>query len=1029
MRDPSPSVFSIAPGAPFLDTLAKTVVSGILGHGGVTPSPLELAETEILLPSRRAARSLGSILPHHVPGGALMLPRISTLGDVDEDTALRFSADAPAPPNVVSDLERQIVLADIARQWATTRTSDGASGASSFDLDPVPRSAGEAAAFAHELGRLFDAMEVEDIGGSGFADVLPEDLTHLARNWEINLNFLNHALEQWIHHLKWRGLVSRIAHRSTETDRLTAKLETQGSQRPIIAAGSTGSVPATARLMRAIAGLPNGAVVLPGLDFHLDATSWGALGPDHPQYGMKVLLENFGIERADVRQIGSVPTAQMARAHIQSEALRPAETTQKWIGRLKDLRGPVAASGFDGVSLIHAANENEEARVVALIMRRALEEQTGTLALVTPDRSLARRVRSELSRWQIVVDDSAGQSLGDTPQGVFLSLLAETVISGFSPTPTLGLLKHPLTRLGLTAAEIRKAARVLELLVIRGARTGAGLDGLAQALEGERGARRRHPVLARINSVEIDGASALLARLALATQALDDAMATAGCAPAAGQMVQALLECAEAMAAVPDSETAVLWRGPAGELLASFLAELADICTVAKPIEPFGFAGWLSQLMAGQVVRQNVASEPRLAIWGLLEARLQHADCVILAGLNEGTWPTEAETDPWLGRHMRAALGLAPPERRTGLQAHDFSEAILAPRVFLTRSDKSGGTPTVPSRWLWRLDALARGLDMEEHLAPEAPWLAWARGLDPAPPPEPVLPPMPTPPVAARPMSLPVTAIETWIRDPYAIYARHILKLQPLDASDQPPDARNYGSMIHEALAKLLLAFPASPLPNDAYSVLLKLADEAFTQLRHRPGLHAYWWTKVERIARWFVDEDAALRDPGTRSITEVKGRFDIAVPGLEVPFRLTARADRIDLMPGGQSHLLDYKTGSLPSPKEVASMLAPQMPLEAAILRAGGFESTGRAEPTRLTYVQLSGRKPAGAVAHLPGDTVEVAAAAIEKLTGLVAKYAQIQTPYRSRVAPKWDQFEGDYDHLARVKEWSLRNGERHGG
>ncbi|VAW11665.1 FIG041266: ATP-dependent nuclease subunit B [hydrothermal vent metagenome] len=1017
-------VFTVAPGAPFLDTLARAVLGGDLAHGGTPPPPLALAQTEILLPSRRAARGLGAIFPAHVSGQALLLPKISTLGDVEDEPAARFAAEGPLPRQIISDLERQIVLADISRTWSGRRQADPQCAA----VDPVPRNAGEAAAFAHDLGQLIDAMEAQDIDSAGLAGILPEDRSHLAKNWAVNLDFLTCAMTQLTGHLEARCLVSRIAHRSAEADRLTARLLAHGSPRPMIAAGSTGSVPATARLLRAIAGLPNGAVVLPGLDFDLDAESWEQLGPDHPQYGLKTLLDAFGITRGHVRVLGSSPPAIATRARLQSEAMRPAQTAHKWITGLNRFSTAEAQDALEGVSKIVTANAFEEARVIALIMRAALEKPAGTLALVTPDRHLARRVRSELSRWRIEIDDSAGEPLHATAQGMFLRLLAETVTSGFSPVPTLGLLKHPLTRLGLAPAHVRHAARVVELVALRGGRPGLGLKGLAAAFEGERRAPSRHPVLRRLGPSDYEAGATLLEQLSAATRPLAG-LANTQEPVAAAELVQGLVQAAEAVAAAPKGEPSRLWRGEVGEALAGFLAELGDAARIAAPIEAASLPGWLVQLMAGHLVRQPGRGHPRLAIWGLLEARLQQADTVILAGLNEGNWPSDAPTNPWLGRNMAAAMGLTLPERRIGLQAHDFTEGFLAPKIILTRSEKSGGAPAVPSRWLWRMQAMTDGLGVSGATEPAEPWLAWARGLDPAPVPRPQEPPRPAPPVAARPTSLSVTAIETWIRDPYAIYARHILGLEPLAPIDQAPDARDYGTMVHRALAQLVAKYPVAPLPETALADLLRFGSEIFTELNHRPGLRAYWWMRFERIARWFITEDQGLRAAGTKSACEVKGRLDVQIAGQDPPFTLTARADRIDLARDGTARLIDYKTGAVPSARVFATLMAPQMPLEAAIVAAGGFEGLGRRDVSALTYIQLTGRTPAGEVFELGGEPAHMGRAATEKLMNLAQIYARPQTPYRSRVAPKRVDFTGDFDHLARVKEWSQGTGRRHDG
>lgn len=1020
MADPPthPRIFSVAPGAPFLETLARHTLDGSL-TGTPPPGALDLADTSILLPSRRAARALGAAFLAASGAGAVLLPHIATLGDIDEE-AESFADDAPSHIGTVSALARQLVLADIARDWAKARASRSVEAA---DPDPVPRSSTEAAAFAADLGRLFDAMEVEEVSRQGLDGVLPDDFSHLARNWEINLDFLSHALNRWEAHLAERGRVSAIAARTATADRLAERYRQAGSATPVIAAGSTGSVPATARLLAAIAGLENGAVVLPGLDCDLDEASWDRLTPDHPQFGLKQLLDTLGIDRAEVIPIGAQSESSSARARLASEMMRPSETADLWRARLDDFSGDAAVAAFGGLSLVEAASDFEEARAIALMLREVLERPGRTAALVTPDRRLARRVGSELARWDIAIDDSAGRPLSATAHGIFLRLIAECLTSGFAPAPLIGLLKHPLGRFGRSAASVRRAARAIELIVLRGARPAAGIDGLRSALAAATG-RQRHPVLARLGDRDREAATALLEALDVATAEL--AALLNGDEVSPGAMVEGLTAAAESIAMSQAGETSELWRGEAGEALARFLADLADAAGTAGAVETAGLARWLEHLMASVTVRMRRSGNPRLSVWGPLEARLQHADLVILASLNEGTWPAIAETDPWLGRHMRAALGLAAPERRIGLQAHDFVEGFLAAQVVLTRSKKSDGTPTVSSRWIWRLKAIAAGLDCDAALAPEMPWLGLAGALDPTPMAAPRPGPRPTPPLAARPVRASVTGIETWIRDPYAVYARQVLDLQPLEPADLGPDARDYGDLIHGALAVLLTRHPVAPLPADALDQLLELGAEAFSVLDNQPGLKAYWWTRFCRIARWFIEADTAMRAPGTRSVTEIGGAMRLAVPGMAEPFTLTARADRIDVGVDGLAGIIDYKTGALPSQNELKAMMAPQLPLEALILHDSGFGGVTAAVGS-LAHLQLTGREPPGRHDPFPGAADELVEDVRARIMSLLTIFAREETPFASRVRPKYEDIDGDYDHLARVREWSLLTGRRH--
>jgi len=1030
---PPAAVFSIEPGAPFLDVLAHALVARRLVAPSGLASELELAATTVFLPTRRAARALGEAI-HRAAGRAVLLPRVSGLGEAGEDESpFAFASDADGGEGahtgiVVSEAERRAVLADIAMQWSRTTTT-WTDRPPVVGPEPVPRTPVEAAAFAIELARLMDEMTMAGVSLEKLAGLVPEARAELSRNWAINLEFLTHAIDRWRMHLERRRLVDRVPRRDAGLLRMARRLEREGSPAPVIAAGSTGSVPAAAALMRAIARLANGAVVLPGLDCGLDEPAWSALGPEHPQFGMKQLIETIGIDRTDVHRLG--PAAQLlrtVRAGLVREVMRPAATAERWVDWVAGLDRDALGAALRGVSLIEPADEHEEARVIALILRRAAEAETGLTALVTPDRSIARRVSGELARWQMTVDDSAGQPLAATVPGVFLRLIAGAAASRFAPVATLALLKHPLARLGLGAAAARHAARVIELAAMRGARPPPGLDGIGLALRQAAARVRRHPVTDRLGAAEFAAAHDLLARLTDAFARL--AGFIGGTAPLpASDLLAAHIEAGEAVARMPDGEPGGLWAGPAGETLAAFAAEALAAARYAGPIAVADFGGWIDRLMQGRVVRPPVSGPANIVIWGPLEARLQHVDRLVLAGLNEGVWPGESETDPWLGRQMRTALGLAAPERRIGLQAHDVAQALHSDRVVLVRSHKRDGTPAVPSRWLWRLKTLLAAAGLAGALEPDDAWIGWARSLDAVARAVPCAPPRPSPPAASRPARLSVTRIETLLRDPYAIYARFVLGLAPLDDLEMAPDAADYGTIIHAALGRLIAEFPVAPLPEGALARLFEIGRAEFAALDDRPGLKAYWMLRFGRVARWFVEADATLRAGGTASHVEISGELDPFAEGSGRPFTLTARADRVDVAPGGGVTVIDYKTGRPPSDDQVASLLAPQLPLEAAILAGEGFAGLAGTAATELAYMSLSGREPAGELHHLPGRAADLAAEALRRLRGLVAAYSDPQQPYLSRRIPWREDVAGEYDHLARVGEWSIALGRRHAG
>ncbi|MFZ2468478.1 MAG: double-strand break repair protein AddB, partial [Parvibaculum sedimenti] len=475
---------------------------------------------------------------------------------------------------------------------------------------------------------------------------------------------------------------------------------------------------------------------------------------------------------------------------------------------------------------------------------------------------------------------------------------------------------------------------------------------------------------------------------------------------------------AEALASRGEDRASELWAKEEGDAASSFVADLIEAAPTLGACDLETYARLFFELGMTRALRPRFGRHPRLFIWGPLEARLQHADRVILGSLNEGTWPAEANIDPWLNRPMRAALGLEPPERHIGLSAHDFAEGASAAEVVLTRALKVEGAPTVASRWLLRLQSLLSGLGRADAL--DAPnWSGWAQKLDEAGDIAPVEKPHPTPPLAARPDGFSVTEIETLIRDPYAIYAKKVLNLRPLEPIDADVAAAERGNIIHSALENFARAYPQG-LPANALDELVRIGRETFAHALDRPGVAAFWWPRFKRIAAWIVDYEDKLRVDVKRVHAELKGSIEIVELGRVI--RLVGKADRIDERKDGTVAIIDYKTGGMPSLRQVEVGLSPQLPLEAAMAARGGFAEIGKATASALLYLRLTGGEKAGETrAIAPEGLVDETYA---NLVALLASYEDEATPYLSRPRPMFEATYGDYDHLARVKEWSSAGG-----
>lgn len=1027
-------VFTIPASAPFLPVLVAALRDGRLGFR-IPDDPLAWADATLFLPTRRACKLARDAFLDALGGGAAVLPRIVAIGDVDEDEFIfadgagsEIAADVLSLPPAIAGLERRMLLARLVQEWARAPAVRREEAASLVVANPAA-----AFALAADLERLLDDLVTRQAPWERLDRLVPEALDQY---WALTLDFLKIARDAWPAILAERGAIEPAARRERLIDAQAARLA-RTHDRPVIAAGSTGSIPITAKLLATIARLPRGAVVLPGLDLELEDRAWALIGGDgevgaceadagHPQFAMQALLQRIGVARAQV--VALAPGASPTRDRLASEALRPAAATDQWRQRLiLDKAGGQVATAMAGITVIEADHAEDEALAIAAALRETIEDPKASAALVTPDRALARRVAAALERWNVPVEDSAGIVLSESPAGAFARLAAEAALSGLAPVALLALLKHPLCRL---AGGDLKPVIALEQSALRGPRPRPGAEGLRHALATLRKMRSSLHTTdprARLTDAELSSAEALVDKLDAAFAAFARTSGAdvtfAGVAARHYELLMALASDAGGDAPLFESED--------GQALALLFEEILALGHIAPGLRDGDYLDLFAAVLETRILRPQPQASPRVRILGLLEARLQTADRVVLGGLIEGVWPPQPRSDPWLSRSMRGELGLDLPERRIGLSAHDFAQALGAADVFLTRSLKRAGSPTVASRFLQRLAAVAGATRWREAIERGGRYLALARALDRPQRVQPVTPPCPRPPRAMRPLALAVTDIEHWLRDPYTIYAKHILKLRPLDPIDEAPGAADRGAVIHGAIGEFTERF-ARELPQDSYAELMAIGCRHFAPLRDVPEARAFWWPRFERIARWFcaweIERRAALR----ATFAEIRGVVDISAG--ERIFRLSARADRIDVLQDGRYAILDYKTGQVRTERQVRAGLAPQLTLEGAILRHGGFREIPKGGSiAALAYVLLKGGEPAGQdcpIAFEGGAPDDHAERALQRLSELVRRFESEDVGYRSLVSPMWSTRYGEYDHLARIKEWSASGGaETNGG
>jgi ATP-dependent helicase/nuclease subunit B len=1003
-----PRVFTIPASAPFLQTLIGALKDGRLIDGFPDVNPLALADATLFLPTRRACALAREAFLDVIGADAVALPRIVALGEIDEDE-LAFAdaahgAEALELPQSLRPLERRMLLAHLVLAWSERLKPKRG------DPALIVHSPAAAFALADDLARLIDDMTTRQVPWDRLDRLVPDNLD---KYWQLTLDFLKIAREAWPAILKERDAIDPSARRDLLIEAERRRLERHDG--PVIAAGSTGSMPATAKLLATIAGLPRGAVVLPGLDIALDAAAWSLIGgrkdeppaSGHPQLAMHALLGRMKIERRDVVTLGETSP----RAQLVSEAMRPSASTEHWVERIDEMERTAALAN---IAIIEAANAEEEALAIAVALREAVHERR-TAALVTPDRALARRVGAALGRWGIEADDTGGDALSDTQAGVFARLVAEAGLNGLPPVTLLALAKHPRFRLGRTAGAHTRAIATLELAVLRGPRPRPGCAGLAHALATFRTSEPHwSDPRNKLKAADLDAAQRLIDALGVAFKPLEETPRMQSFAAVAALHAQVL-----AVLSRDDAGAEAAFGGDDGDALAQAFEEIAAQADTLR-IAPTDYPDLFEIAIADHTCRRAGRPGARVRIFGLLEARLMQVDRVVLGGLTETVWPPEARSDPWLSRPMRLELGLDLPERRIGLTAHDFAQLLGAPDVILTRAAKLAGAPTVASRFTQRLAAVAGEAQWKEAIRRGEKYLHWARDLDRAESIKAVTRPRPRPPLDARPTQLSVTEIEHWLRDPYTIYAKHILRLAPLDAVDTPPGARDRGTVIHGAIGEFTEVY-AKGLPANPLNALLALGEKHFAALQDYPEARAFWWPRFVRIAHWFVAWETARRANAVALHAETRGRLEI--PAGTRTFTLTTRADRIEHLRDGSFAILDYKTGQTPTARQVGSGLSPQLTLEGAILAAGKFEGVAPGALGAFAYVSLRGRDPAGeerSIVFEDGTPQTHADKALARLKGVIARFEDTETPYRALVSPMWKTRYGDYDHLARVMEWS---------
>ncbi|MEN0079594.1 MAG: PD-(D/E)XK nuclease family protein [Pseudomonadota bacterium] len=996
----SPRLWTVPAGVPFLAAVANALANAV----DLTNHPDALAEGVIYVPNRRSARALALALHQAAgPDATLLMPQIRALGDLETDDAppgvdAAFADLGPALP----EAKRLGALVKLVMAWFQAR-----------DIAVPPNAA---LSSARELASLLDAAAIAgDVDWSS----LPSLVEHadLAAHWAQSIEFLSIITHAWPAWLEDQSALDPLVRRLVAAQTIANTWGADPPHAPVLIAGSTGATPASRILMGAALNLEKGAVILPGVDGALSPEEATAIEdePSHPQHALVRTLSRFAVKASDVPALpGSENKALAERRAFIHESLSPAALTGDWRDRLSRLSksatpGDFTAAALDGLDIVACRDETEEALSAACLLRSALEIPGQTAALVCPDPGLSRRVSAHLSRWGLSVAPSEGTPLTRTHAGTSFDALLNWWCAPADPVAIAALLRAPHC-IHLPGAE------AFERWILRGVVWWDDLPGLVDGLRNRLNDARFRD---RPGGETCDVIEAVAHRLL----GLAEAFGPPG--PIGLEPFRDVLR--SALPRIFDTER--LWRSSDGAALAQLMETLGHI---GQPIGPLPPSDWLiltRSLARDIMVAPTTPAHPRLSIWGSLEARLQSADHLILAGLNEDIWPRRPGADTFLPRKLQVKLGLEDPETRMGLAAHDFAGLACARRVTLMYSERRDDAPAVASRWVWRLQTLVRGAlgdDADSALSPSPGRdpRQWATALrDPLldQPPEHAIP-RPTPPAEARPTRLSVTRIDTLQRDPYAIYAERVLRLAPLAPLAKPIDARETGTAIHRALE---LFDPKPGLGADGLLDLMEIELRWHGEPRESlAGRRAI----LRNIATWYVDWHTS-RQIGLEGgpYLEVKGTLTFPRPGLP-DFTLSAVADRIERRIGGDLAVLDFKTGNPPSDKEIAAGLSQQMPLQGLIASIGGFEGVAAGDVSELTYVAVKAKpdvRVIGTGRNLNASAMELAEDAHNGLTKLIAAFSDADRPYLSAPRAQFVKYEGDYGRLARRAEWTSEIGD----
>lgn len=955
-------IFNVSSSNCFVEVLAQKLL------GDYKDDLLELSNVLILLPNRRAQRTLSDAFVKLKGMAPTLLPQMRAIGDVSEDEIMLNGYGVQDEflklPAVIDANERTLLFVKL----IMSRYKD-------FGLEKISLS--QACSLALDLGGLIDKAQMYELDWSNLSNLVPEEY---AEHWQETLKFLEIITQYWPSILNERGVIDASERKNKLIEIQSNIWKRHKPTQRIIIAGTTAVSPSMKKLVKTVLELENGEIWLAGLDKDLEEDAFKIIDETHPQYELKQLLDYLKIARTDVKDVAE--RLNKHREKLISEIMRPAETSDKWLNA-----GEVIDNeAFNGIKLVECDDLRIEATTIATMIREALEENEKTIALVTPDRVLARRVACELQRWNIDVDDSAGVPLSLTQWGIFIRLCAGACLPSASKEIILALMKHKNFAIGENKTKVEAWVNNLDKVLWRKKENSTDAQNLIDAFY-----KKAETFMNIMNDKRAMLKDILREHISLAESFCGDDIL---------------------------SGSEKLWVGDDGQSGADFMASLIAKADVLGEIETEEYLRFLETIMSSVMVRSKRKTHHRVRILGPMEARLNHYDKIILGSFNEGIWPVSPKADPWMSRPMKKDFGFEAPEKQIGVLALDFANLLGAKNVCITRAKINSGTPTIKSRWLMRFETILQAMGYDKKYLTDNNIVKTALLADKEENINKIEAPCPKPPVDARPRKVSASSFEKLLRDPYGFYAEYILKLKPLEDLNKEEDMRDFGNLVHNVLEEFNKRYPSN-IPDSAADILIEMGKHAFEKNNFKKEKTAFWLPKMEKMMQWVAEEEKRYRNTVRQVMNEVKGKVYIE----DLPngrFEIFARADRIDKLVGGGLNIIDYKTGSARTKTEVKKGYAPQLPIEAMIAIDGGFENIKEDDVNSLMYWKLGDK-----IITINEDLDEILAKTKSHIVEVLNLFDFETTGYLSRPNPKAVPEYSDYEHLARVKEWSVIDSE----